>query len=239
MSAPDLVVTNLAIDQPSPLTGAQITVTWTDANIGTSAISGGWFDRIRIVNQTTGAVLMDQLVRYDLPAGTLLQPVGEISHSVVYRIPDGNAGAGNLRIQITTDAANGVTEVNAGGTGESNNTTFIDVTSLLAAYPDLQVTDLTITPAPGWGPGTLVSVSWTTRNQGNVATSGSWVETVNVLNLTTGQSLFNVLVPYDATTGGAIAARDRAAAASRSRGRPAQSVSVSSGSPSRRTARPR
>src|SRR5207248_6083372 len=114
LSAPDLVVTNLATNPSSPLSGSTITIRWTDANTGTAPIAGSWFDRIRIVNQTTNAVLTDQQVQ---------------GGSFTFRLPDGNAGAGVLRIQVTADGTNSVVEVNAAGTAESNNTATLDVTS--------------------------------------------------------------------------------------------------------------
>ncbi len=193
LSASDLVVTNLATDTSSPQTGSTITVTWTDANVGTAPVAGSWFDRVRIVNQTTGTVLADQQVQ------------GSANGSFAFHIPDGNAGVGVLRIQVTVDTTNVVTEVNAAGTAESNNTATLDVTSTLAAYPDLQVTDLSVSPAGGWAPGTTVTIGWTTRNQGNAATTGSWVESVTVVNLTTGQTLLNLPVPFDTSATGPLA----------------------------------
>ena len=201
LSAPDLTVTALAVDNLTPQSGAQITITWTDVNAGTAQVTAGWFDRVLITNQTTGAQLANQQVSVDLSSGGATFP-----RSFVFRIPDGNAGAGTLRIQVTADINNTVTEVNAAGNAESNNTATLDVASTLALYPDLQVTDLTLTPAAGWQPSSAVIVGWKTRNQGNVATAGSWIESVSVLNLTTGQTLFTQAVPYDAAAAGAIAA---------------------------------
>ena len=171
------------------------------SNAGTAQVTAGWFDRVVITNQTTGAQLANQLVGVDASSGN-----GTFPRSFVFRVPDGNAGAGTLRIQVTADANNTITEVNAAGNGESNNTATLDVTSTLALYPDLQVTDLTLTPGAGWQPSSAVIVGWKTRNQGNVTTAGSWVESVSVVNLTTGQTLFTQAVPYDAAAAGAIAA---------------------------------
>ena len=201
LSAPDLTVTALAVDNLTPQSGAQITVTWTDVNVGTAQVTAGWFDGVLITNQSTGGVVTNQQVHVDPNPGGTASP-----RSFSFRIPDGNLGAGTLRIQITTDISNTVTEVNGAGNAESNNTATLDVVSTLALYPDLQVTDLTLTPAAGWPPSSAVIVGWKTRNQGNVATIGSWVESVSVLNVTTGQTLFTVAVPYDAAVSGSIAA---------------------------------
>ena len=75
LSAPDLTVTALAVDNLTPQSGAQITITWTDVNAGTAQVTAGWFDRVLITNQTTGAQLANQqarrgpeLRRRDVPA---------------------------------------------------------------------------------------------------------------------------------------------------------------------------
>src|SRR5207248_2817108 len=61
-----------------------------------------------------------------------------------------------------------------------------------------------IAPAVGWLPGDSVAISWTTRNQGTGAATGSWDETVRIRNLTNGQTLFTVHLPFT----GSIAAGD-------------------------------
>ncbi|MFO1403439.1 MAG: CARDB domain-containing protein [Azonexus sp.] len=210
LSAPDLVVGALTSDTPSPKTGDLITLSWNDFNIGNTAVSAGWYDRIRVINQTTSTVLVDQQLRYDLPAGDPLAVGASAPRSFSFRLAEGNAGAGNLLVQVIADqntsAVGSLTEANAGGTGESNNTASINLTSTLAAYADLQVTSVTPEPAFGWLSGDAVTVAWTTRNQGDGATTGSWTETLRVRNLTTGQILLTQNLPYDASLLGGIEA---------------------------------
>ena len=179
LSSPDLIVSNLGSDVLAPRTGDLITLTWDDVNSGNAAIAGGWLDRVLVVNQTTPIQLLNQQVRFDPPAGQTTLVGAIVPRSFSFRVPDGNAGAGNLQIQITADLNTSgigtISEVNAGGTGESNNTRTLNLTSTLAVYPDLVVTDVIATPAFGWLPGDTVSVTWKTRNQGDDHTSGSVV----------------------------------------------------------------
>ena len=53
-----------------------------------AAANAGWFDHVRVVNQRTNAVLVDQQVRYD---GNALQPAATVR---VNRRALPNAGAG-------------------------------------------------------------------------------------------------------------------------------------------------
>ena len=223
LSSPDLTVSNLTSDKPAPKTGDLITLNWNDINSGNTAIPAGWYDHIKVTNQSTGKVLVDQQLRYDPSVGGTLPSGASASRSYSFRLADGNAGAGNLLIQITADQntsdVGSIAEVNAAGagggsTGESNNSASLNLTSTLAPYPDLQVTDLAVTPTGGWQPAGTVTVTWKTRNQGDGATSGSWAETLVVHNRTTGHTLFSQNLSYDAATFGDIAGgdvRDRSA----------------------------
>ena len=115
-------MTNLAGDKPAPLTGDLITLTWNDVNSGNTAVNGGWFDRITVLNQTTATMLINQQLRFDPAAGTVVQPGATISRTFSFRVPDGSAGAGTLLIQVMADqntaGAGTLTEANVAGTGE-------------------------------------------------------------------------------------------------------------------------
>ncbi|MDZ4254036.1 MAG: CARDB domain-containing protein, partial [Sulfuritalea sp.] len=212
LSAPDLVVSNLISDNPAPRTGDPITLNWNDANNGNAAVTAGWYDRIRVTNQSTGAVLVDQQLGYEPPLGETLAAGTAVPRSFSFRLAEGNAGVGNLLIQVTADQSTtgvgGLVEVNAAGDGETNNSASLNLTSTLATYPDLQVSDFAVSPNVGWQAADTVAVSWKTRNQGTGATSGSWTETLRVRNLTTGQTLFTENLTYDVSTQGDLAAGD-------------------------------
>ena len=54
--------------------------------------------------------------------------------SYSFTLPTSFAGTGNLLFTVTTDADNQLIEFNPSGTGETNNTSTLTVTSTLAAY---------------------------------------------------------------------------------------------------------
>ena len=97
-------------------------------------------------------------------------------------------------------------ENNAGGTAESNNSGSVTFTSTIAPYSDLTVTNVSIDPSTLTSSGTFV-VNWNDSNIGSKATGVAWVDLVVIKNLTTGETLATVSVPYDpaAAGNGAIA----------------------------------
>src|SRR5262249_22500235 len=106
-------------------------------------------------------------------------------------------------------------EYNASGTAKSNNTASTTVTSTLAAYPDLLVKDLVMTPADaasGLQSGAAVTLSWVDENAGAAGTTdggsrtGSLDDYVVRKNTDTGETLVTDRVHYDATVNGPLAA---------------------------------
>src|SRR5262249_25410023 len=152
----------------SPSSGLQsgnpVTLTWTDANTGNKATDAkvGWYDRVVLKNKTTGDTILDTLVYYDPNlAGNGPTAAGQSKpRSASIPLPDGPTGAGTLELTVTVDYYNRVFELNAGGTGESNNTSApVTTTSALAPYPDLTVSGLSVTPASPQS-GDLLSIAW-------------------------------------------------------------------------------
>ena len=129
-----------------------------------------------VTNTATGATLLNTNLTYtgsDLTAG------GAAGRSAQFTLPDGNLGVGPLVITVTTDSTNLIFEYNGSGTGETNNTATINATSTLGAYPDLTVTNPGIT---GDSTG-LVTVGWSDANIGTAAASGSWTDSVVLLDV--------------------------------------------------------
>src|SRR5690606_19168990 len=71
----------------------------------------------------------------------------------------------------------------AGGQAESNNSATLTVTSSLARYPDLTVSNLVVEPAAGWAPGSAVTLRWRVNNTGNVDIVEDWSDGIQVRNL--------------------------------------------------------
>ncbi|MCI4430024.1 MAG: hypothetical protein JHC40_12750, partial [Burkholderiales bacterium] len=215
LSAPDLVVTSLASDQPAPQSGDLLTLTWNDANSGNTAVNAGWYDRIRVTNQSTGAVLVDQALRYDPPPGGALQAGASASRSYSFRLLEGNPGVGNLLIQVSADqntaGAGSLAEVNAAGTGETNNSASLSLASTLAPYADLVAENLILSPSEDFQPGQQVMASWNTANRGTKAAEQPWSERLEVRNLSTNLLVASITLTDDLSAGalgaGAIRAR--------------------------------
>jgi hypothetical protein len=175
LSAPDLAISGLHVVSPTtPRSGSTVTIGWTDANNGNVVTPVGWNDRVRVVNLTTGALIIVQAV----DAGGVLAPGATRARSFAFVLPDGNAGVGNIQVTVTLDQtpqgqsaideANGTHGVNV----RANNTASVNFTSILALYPDL--VPALMVPATGTG-GATINVSWTVTNNGAAATAaGSW-----------------------------------------------------------------
>jgi len=180
--AADLVVEDIAVAPAALLSGRNVTVQWRDANTGSGATPGTFYDRLVVRNTTTGQVLLNTLVKYDAGADGHI-PTGESRlRQHTFRLPDGPPGAGELLIELTADGratagpVGDVPEYNASGTAEANNTASVTVTSALAPYPDLVVSDIVAPPEAVSG--TWVPISWTVTNIGDADAVGPFLDMV-------------------------------------------------------------
>jgi hypothetical protein len=175
---PDLQVEGLAVIPMAPVSGGTFQVSWDDANTGNAPVGGPFSDRLTIVNTTTGVTLLSTLIGYNraLPGNAPIAAGGSQPQAYSFTLPQGNPGAGNLSISVTTDALNQVFEYNAAGTGETNKTATQQVTSALAPYPDLAVSG--VTAAATAAPGQSLTVGWTLTNGGGAGATAPWTEQV-------------------------------------------------------------
>src|SRR5262249_13874024 len=120
-----------------------------------------------------------------------------------FRLPDAPQGVGSLRVTVNGDGGNSVFEYNTAGTAETNNTANLTQTSTLAAYPDLQVSNVTLVPATGLESGGTLVVRWNDLNAGNSAATGPWHDRLLVENVTTGAIVASRTLQY---TGGPLVA---------------------------------
>src|SRR5262249_61707858 len=74
--------------------------------------------------------------------------------------------------------------------------------SVVGAYPDLQITSLTVDSASALQSGGNLTVRWNDSNVGTRVTTGSWYDYVTIKNITTGEVLNTVAVPYTETDAG-------------------------------------
>ncbi len=193
---PDLIVTDVALDPAADWQpGDTVTVRWTTRNTGEAAAVGPWREQLRIRNIATNAEVTLQTLDF---AGTLA-PGEAAVRSLELVWPEGTIATGLYRVTVTTDVADDVPEANADGTAESNNATSLDQVSA----PDLVVAALSLSdPAPVSGQ--PVTLNWTLRNDGNIATRGDFTDWLWILNQTTGTVILSEAVPYDADALGGI-----------------------------------
>ena len=130
----DLQVTDLTV-QPETgggiEAGSTITIQWNDANNGTAAVAGSFYDRVRVVDATAAQTLADTTVLYDpaLAGNGAIAAGDSRARSFNLTLPNDLPGIHDLQITITADSGNAVFENNAGGTGEGNNTGTLTVHS--------------------------------------------------------------------------------------------------------------
>jgi len=152
---PDLQVTVLSIPAAAS-NNESMTVQWSVQNLGGSATTGYWNDRIYIT--TNG--------NYDFSGATLLKTLGHHgalnpgdSYSTQASVSISQNFNGPYFIYVQTDASNHVFEFS----NENNNSLRSD-TTLVVSSPDLVITSLTL-PAGGTS-GQDVTVQWNIGNNG-------------------------------------------------------------------------
>ena len=148
--------------------GSPLTVTWHVDNIGDAAGSGSWYDRISLVNPTTGALAYSTNVYgfHDLAVGA------GYDATTTFTVPFDSALAnGDYIVRVDTDAYQYRSEGN-----EANNSldAAARLTIITPATPDLLVTSLVV-PTEVAG-NTDVTVSWTVLNQGPSATASAFYD---------------------------------------------------------------
>ena len=194
-----LAVTGLSTLPGSGLQSSMsLVVQWSDANNGTAAAAGSYYDLVTIKNTSTNQVLASAPVLYDASARGKLGAGASAAQKYNFRLPDGPAGVGQIQFSVTADYTSLVSTAQ-GNPGQSATLT---TTSILALYPDLQVTNFSATPGSGLQSGSHVVLAWDDANTGNGPTKGSWYDSVTLTNITTGEVLDSAVLYYDESAGG-------------------------------------
>src|SRR5207248_3139301 len=119
-------------------------------------------------------------------------------------LPAGPRGAGQIQVSVTVDYYDQLSESNGAGTGESNNSTTVTVTSALSPYADLQVQALAL--GANLHAGDQLVLQWNDVNAGTASVGARFSDHVVIQNTTTNQTLTSADIAYDPATGGAVAA---------------------------------
>ncbi|RUZ17283.1 CARDB domain-containing protein, partial [Mesorhizobium sp. M7A.F.Ca.CA.001.09.1.1] len=195
--APDLEVTDIVVSPATGwLPGSSVGLTWNIRNIGNLAVSGSWTEQIRVRNLSTGQIIRLDSIAFDTGVEGLAP--GE-SHPRQYSFvwPSGLVGSGEFIFEIATDSANQVSEGNALGTAESNNTAQVAI----ASAPDLKILDLHVTNAEVQAGGPL-TIEWSDANTGALPVATGWFTQIAIVNTATGETVVNTAVFYDPTAPG-------------------------------------
>ena len=181
-AGPDMQIRNLKVDSTDIQAGGLVTISWEDWNLGSSATSVGFDDRIEVRNTAGNLLLLDTSLAYDplMQVGGValgaIAPGQSQARSFTFRLPYGLKGTGKIAIAVTADQnAGGVGvlfETNLTNDAETNNTTRVSTIAAAVRYADLRVDSL-VTPLNGVG-GEPLAVSWTVSNKGAVGTTADW-----------------------------------------------------------------
>ena len=156
-----------------------MTIRWRTTNDGPVASVGSFSERVIVVNTDTGATLLNTLVSYDAAASGSIAAGSFAEREHTMTLPNGPAGAGTLLITVTTDVNSEIVESFVLDLPETNNETTFSVVSEIKPYPDLVVTDVTLSPSSVELNGD-VTIAWRTQNNGTAAVETSFTERIAV-----------------------------------------------------------
>ncbi|MDB9444753.1 CARDB domain-containing protein [Anabaena sp. CS-542/02] len=170
LEGPDLVVSNITAPVES-LSGQSIDISWSVTNQGIVDAEGTWWDRVDLVNATTGEFtrnLGNFSFTGSIAAGASLERTQSVNIPLELN--------GEYKVVVTTDYWGNLAE---GTQNENNNTTTDEevFTIQISPIPNLQVTGVTAPSTAFSSQETLIE--WTVTNTGNGATNAPvWYDMV-------------------------------------------------------------
>ncbi|WP_167370367.1 CARDB domain-containing protein [Acinetobacter genomosp. 33YU] len=182
----DFSVQNLTVqssDHETIKSGSQLEINWLLANIGNNSSFGDFTDRVLIKNKTTGEIIVESLVPYSEQNDGSISSNQSITRTTKIKLPEGISGAGDFEVIVEADVYN---QQNETVESRKNNQTSYVFKSELRAYPNLTVEHISLSPAFNWEAGDSVTLNWEVKNSGQAPATGSWVEKIEIINLTTG-----------------------------------------------------
>lgn len=194
---PDLQVGELTVEPDggwSP--GDLVTVTWRLDNTGDLATSGGWTDSVIVRNTATQATVSNQQAPFDeAEDGGPVAAGGSRVRQVTFTVPDNANAYGLFETTVTANQNQALFEHDPDTDATANNQLAVQTVSAA----DLRIVDVGVTGE--LRSGGLLNIAWETRNDGN-ADAGTFHDRVQVNNLTTGETLSDQSIHYNAGTVG-------------------------------------
>ena len=188
VTAPDLVVTNVAVLSPA-VSGQNFTLAYTVANQGTGPADGCWYDRLYLCTNTT---LSSGIYWWQWnPCGPVAAG-GTYGYTNTETLP--SLQPGTYYWIAITDTGDSIP-----GENYANNTN--TPVAFTVTAPDLVVTNVAVlSPTVS---GQFFTMTYAETNQGNAQVSGSWVDGVY---LSTNASLNAVIASWSKNWSGTLAA---------------------------------
>ncbi|KKL65988.1 hypothetical protein LCGC14_2149470, partial [marine sediment metagenome] len=120
--------------------------------------------------------------------------------------PQNVPGSYSLSIgpDVRDDAGNLMDQDVDGVRGEPQDDVF--TTQVAVRAIDLEVTELTVDSFPSMQSGARLTIGWKDSNSGYGETAGSWYDGIKIVNLTTGETIVNTSLRYNAASEGNIPA---------------------------------
>ncbi len=204
---------SLTVTPDNPTSGSVLTIQWTDQNTGAGAIRHAFDDLVHIENITTGQVLADVEVPYDVGTVGALGSGESAVRQYQFTLPAGTAGLGTILVLISGDDHNDLYEYQVPYTtdphqdAELNNFTSTVITSSVVPQPDMQVASVTPSTSSAVFGGPL-TLSWMVSNLGTAAASGAWKDKLYLSSDTVLDAGDRALTTLPNTAGSNLAAQD-------------------------------
>ena len=163
----DLVVSS-ATAPPTAVAGQSVPITFTVDNQGTDAATSAWYDYVYL--SSTPTVNNYSLYLGDYANASSLTGGTSYTQQETVTLPTSAAGGNEYLIFLANDAGQD------GGQAEINYNNDSYAVPITVSEPNLSVTAASFTGAAIEGD--QVNVSWTVKNVGNAAASGSWYDAV-------------------------------------------------------------
>ena len=173
---PDLVVESVQVGEAALLSGDQVQITWTVANMGNGLLtSGRWVDSVYI---EASSDLSDNAIKLgDIPISDALMPNDSYVATTSVRIPDGLSGGYYLFVRV--DNLQQVEEAD----DVENNVNSVPIFLELPPSPDLVVESIFVNYSEGDGNDRILTIQWTVINLGNsMINEMSWTDQLFVSN---------------------------------------------------------
>ena len=167
---PDLVVESVKVDRVKILSGEEVQLSWTVANLGNGTLKNEhWIDSIYF---TMSSVLLAGIPPFtERLFSYTLQPTESYNYSLTIRTPVGLFGRYYLFVQ--TDTFQRVYEADDAGSNINSALIFLE----LPPSPDLLVTNASVVYSDCDGTDQILTIQWTVLNAGNSMTSeASWTD---------------------------------------------------------------